>query len=129
MAGLLWRCRRGMKELDLLLERFAREGYPSAPPELRSAFERLLDLPDPALVELLLDGQALSDAGAPVRRPDRTVDAKVGEASETCSSPGAAAGSPGAGDCNPPAGDCNPPAGGDTDLERVAALVAASGRR
>ena len=24
---LLWRCRRGMKELDILLERFAREQY------------------------------------------------------------------------------------------------------
>ncbi|MGH8260259.1 MAG: succinate dehydrogenase assembly factor 2, partial [Steroidobacteraceae bacterium] len=27
-SRLLWRCRRGMKELDLLLERFAREDYP-----------------------------------------------------------------------------------------------------
>lgn len=51
---LLWRCRRGMKELDLLLERFAREQYPCAPGSRRRAFERLLDLPDPVLAELLL---------------------------------------------------------------------------
>ena len=51
---ILWRCRRGMKELDLLLERFARQHYRSASPERQRAFERLLELPDPLLVELLL---------------------------------------------------------------------------
>jgi antitoxin CptB len=35
---LLWRCRRGMKELDVLLERFARERYEAAPPEQKRAF-------------------------------------------------------------------------------------------
>lgn len=49
---LLWRCRRGLKELDLLLERFARERVATVSPALRDAFERLLDLPDPVLVEL-----------------------------------------------------------------------------
>jgi succinate dehydrogenase flavin-adding protein (antitoxin of CptAB toxin-antitoxin module) len=43
-----------MKELDLLLERFARERYAGASAERREAFERLLTLPDPVLVELLL---------------------------------------------------------------------------
>ncbi len=52
---ILWRCRRGMKELDLLLERFAREHYDRAPEWRRRAFERLLELPDPVLVELLLE--------------------------------------------------------------------------
>jgi antitoxin CptB len=51
---LLWRCRRGLKELDLLLERFATERLGSESPRLQGAFERLLELPDPVLVELLL---------------------------------------------------------------------------
>ena len=50
---LLWRCRRGLKELDLLLERFATERWGKESPRLQSAFERLLELPDPVLVELL----------------------------------------------------------------------------
>jgi antitoxin CptB len=48
---LLWRCRRGMKELDILLERFARERYESASSDEQRAFSRLLDLPDPDLAD------------------------------------------------------------------------------
>ena len=48
---LLWRCRRGMKELDVLLERFARERFAGASSEERRAFDRLLDLPDPCLAD------------------------------------------------------------------------------
>ena len=48
---LLWRCRRGMKELDILLERFARERYEGAPVAQKHAFARLLELPDPDLVD------------------------------------------------------------------------------
>jgi len=66
----------------MLLERFARERFGSASPRLRGAFERLLELPDPVLVELLL---------------------------------------------GPP--DSAPSFPGDPDLEQVAALVVAPGRR
>jgi antitoxin CptB len=48
---LLWRCRRGMKELDVLLERFAREQYGTASAAEKSAFARLLDLSDPDLAD------------------------------------------------------------------------------
>jgi antitoxin CptB len=48
---LLWRCRRGMKELDILLERFAREDYERASTEQKCAFARLLELPDPDLAD------------------------------------------------------------------------------
>jgi antitoxin CptB len=48
---LLWRCRRGMKELDVLLERFARHRYGHASSAEQRAFARLLDLPDPDLAE------------------------------------------------------------------------------
>lgn len=48
---LLWRCRRGMKELDLLLERFARERYTRASDSQKRAFAQLLELPDPLLAD------------------------------------------------------------------------------
>jgi antitoxin CptB len=51
---LLWRCRRGMKELDVILERFAREGLDGASPAEWGAFERLLGLPDPVLAGYFL---------------------------------------------------------------------------
>jgi succinate dehydrogenase flavin-adding protein (antitoxin of CptAB toxin-antitoxin module) len=43
-----------MKELDLLLERFARGELSVADPSRRRILARLLDLPDPVLVDYLL---------------------------------------------------------------------------
>lgn len=57
---LLWRCRRGLKELDVLLERFARDRVPHASSEERRAFARLLDLPDPDLADYFF-GHATPD--------------------------------------------------------------------
>jgi antitoxin CptB len=51
---LLWRCRRGMKELDVLLERYVRSQLPEASAEERLALTGLLDLPDPLLADYLL---------------------------------------------------------------------------
>jgi succinate dehydrogenase flavin-adding protein (antitoxin of CptAB toxin-antitoxin module) len=47
-----------MKELDVLLERFARRELPGASTEQRQTLTRLLELPDPELVDYLL-GQAI----------------------------------------------------------------------
>jgi antitoxin CptB len=58
---LLWHCRRGMKELDVLLERFARAALPAAAAAERQAFERLLRLPDPLLAGYLLKGERPAD--------------------------------------------------------------------
>ncbi|HYM41544.1 MAG TPA: succinate dehydrogenase assembly factor 2 [Steroidobacteraceae bacterium] len=58
---LLWRCRRGMKELDVVLERFALQALPEAGPAERAAFERLLSLPDPVLAGYLLGGERPGD--------------------------------------------------------------------
>ena len=55
---LLWRCRRGMKEMDVLLERFARRELPRASAGQRHTLARFLELPDPVLVDYLL-GQAI----------------------------------------------------------------------
>jgi antitoxin CptB len=51
---LLWRCRRGMKELDVLLEKFARRHMPAAGSEERALLARFLELPDPVLADYLL---------------------------------------------------------------------------
>ena len=54
LGQLLWRCRRGMKELDVLLEGFARTRLAAAGGAERSTFARFLDLPDPLIAEYLL---------------------------------------------------------------------------
>jgi antitoxin CptB len=51
---LRWRCRRGMRELDTLLEHYLAERFPVAPEAEQAAFVRLLDLPDPDLAAYLL---------------------------------------------------------------------------
>jgi antitoxin CptB len=58
---LLWRCRRGMKELDVILERFARQGLTRASTAERRAFERLLGLPDPLLAGYFLGEERPDD--------------------------------------------------------------------
>jgi antitoxin CptB len=58
---LLWRCRRGMKELDVILERFARQGLTRASAAERRAFERLLGLPDPLLAGYFLGEERPAD--------------------------------------------------------------------
>ncbi|HET8691552.1 MAG TPA: succinate dehydrogenase assembly factor 2 [Steroidobacteraceae bacterium] len=56
LSRLKWRCRRGMKELDLLLLRWLERGWPRADAERRRAFEWLLEQPDPDLADWLLGG-------------------------------------------------------------------------
>ena len=60
---LRWRCRRGMRELDVLLERYLQRYWPGASGERRAAFERLLELPDPVLADLCLRRAAVPEAG------------------------------------------------------------------
>ena len=60
---LLWRCRRGMKELDVLLQRYVRLRLGAAGSGERRALERLLQLPDPVLLEYLLGHAAPPEPG------------------------------------------------------------------
>jgi antitoxin CptB len=53
-ARLAWRCRRGTRELDLLLLRWLQHGYGTADDARRALFETLLELPDPELAGYLL---------------------------------------------------------------------------
>lgn len=50
MSRLRWRCRRGMRELDVVLQRYLERCYPGADPAEQQAFERLLELQDPQLL-------------------------------------------------------------------------------
>jgi succinate dehydrogenase flavin-adding protein (antitoxin of CptAB toxin-antitoxin module) len=50
-----------MKELDVVLERFARAELPAMSAEQRGAFEQFLDLPDPVMLRYLL-GHETPDA-------------------------------------------------------------------
>ena len=54
LSRLKWRCRRGMRELDVLLERFLERQYSVASSEIQLAFARLLSLPDPEIFALIL---------------------------------------------------------------------------
>jgi antitoxin CptB len=54
---LAWRCRRGMKELDLLLTGWLDTRFEQASAEQRRGFAALLELPDPLLARYLLGGQ------------------------------------------------------------------------
>jgi antitoxin CptB len=49
IARLKWKCRRGMKELDLLLGRYLAERYPGAEAAEQGAFRELLEMQDPEL--------------------------------------------------------------------------------
>jgi len=53
-ARLAWHCRRGMLELDLLLQDFLDHHYDHLAPHEQRAFEILLSYPDQLLLEYAL---------------------------------------------------------------------------
>ena len=57
---LRWRCRRGLKELDVLFERYAETALASASAAELGSLERFLDLPDPEIAAYLL-GEAVPE--------------------------------------------------------------------
>ena len=50
---LMWRCRRGVRELDVLFERFVRAHYPTLSIELQDAFIRFTAEQDPVIMDWL----------------------------------------------------------------------------
>ena len=75
VARLRWRCRRGMKELDLVLLRYLEQDYPQASPVDRDAFARILELQDPDLFGYLVGRDSPAEASlrhvvARIRRVD-----------------------------------------------------------
>ncbi len=57
MSRLRWQCRRGMRELDVLLVAYLERRYEQAPDEEKAAFQSLLGLSDPELMSYLLQHQ------------------------------------------------------------------------
>lgn len=57
-----WQCRRGMLELDLLLNNFVDKKVESLTLQQKKSFELLLSYPDQTLLDLLLGNSVSSDA-------------------------------------------------------------------
>ncbi len=53
-AKLLWRCRRGVKELDVVLTRYLESCYDAANAADKQAFEYLLECQDPDILRYIL---------------------------------------------------------------------------
>ena len=56
-----WQCRRGMLELDLLLNNFVDKKIQTLSPQQKGSFELLLSYPDQTLLDLLLGNSISSD--------------------------------------------------------------------
>ncbi|MBT8112382.1 MAG: succinate dehydrogenase assembly factor 2 [Gammaproteobacteria bacterium] len=61
LQKLAWRCRRGTKELDFLMQKYLNNYYQTANEDLQHAFERMLDMQDPELYDLLVGRQTSKD--------------------------------------------------------------------
>ncbi len=57
-----WQCRRGMLELDLLLNNFVDKKVDSLDEKQIQSFDMLLSYPDQALLDLLLGNSVSSDS-------------------------------------------------------------------
>ena len=62
LTKLRWQCRRGTKELDLLLQRYLETGYLVADAKEKALFVELLALEDGKLLETLM-GELEVEAG------------------------------------------------------------------
>ncbi|WP_206202927.1 succinate dehydrogenase assembly factor 2 [Thioalkalivibrio sp. XN8] len=75
LGRLRWRCRRGMRELDVLLMRYMERDWPQAGAAERAAFAALLEWQDPEIHALLTDrlapdSEALASVLECLRRAD-----------------------------------------------------------
>ncbi|UCH49402.1 MAG: succinate dehydrogenase assembly factor 2 [Betaproteobacteria bacterium] len=58
-----WHCRRGLLELDLVLNKFLESHFNHLTTEQKGALTRLLDLPDNDLWDLVIGRAETDDAG------------------------------------------------------------------
>jgi succinate dehydrogenase / fumarate reductase iron-sulfur subunit/antitoxin CptB len=58
-----WHCRRGLLELDLVLNHFVDNRFQQLTPDQKGALTRLLDLPDNDLWDLVIGRAQIDDAG------------------------------------------------------------------
>ena len=76
-AKINWHCRRGMLELDLIFQRFLKNGLDTLTPEQLDVFEQLLTHQDPDLYAWLMGYESpaekeLVDIVALIRLHDNT---------------------------------------------------------
>ena len=57
-----WQCRRGLLELDVVLNRFLERHFETLSAQQRAAFDRLLDYPDNDLWDFMTGKQPPPDA-------------------------------------------------------------------
>lgn len=58
ISRLKWLCRRGMKELDVLMEGYLANRYPDAPPQEQAAFRAVLEMDDPDIYAICVKRMA-----------------------------------------------------------------------
>ncbi len=66
MKKLHWKCRRGMKEMDILFEHYLYEHYENTDEPHQQAFEQMCDMQDPTIADYLFersrpDDEAVND--------------------------------------------------------------------
>lgn len=59
---LVWRCRRGVRELDVLFGRYLEVEYDNLSVAQKAGFEKLLDQQDPLIMDWLFDRSQPDDA-------------------------------------------------------------------
>ena len=52
---LVWRCRRGVRELDVLFGRFLETEYEQLTEQSKEAFDRFLEVQDPVIMDWLFN--------------------------------------------------------------------------
>jgi len=61
LSRLAWRCRRGTKELDTLLQRYLQSDYVLLTPDQQQVFEQFLEEQDPAIYAWITGNTELPD--------------------------------------------------------------------
>jgi len=54
LSRIRWRCRRGIKEMDLILQRFLEQDYPTLAPQQIVLFDQILDETDLDILDWIL---------------------------------------------------------------------------
>lgn len=60
ISHLKWRCRRGVKELDVVLTRYLEQSFESADESEKTIFRELLDIEDPILFGMLIHSEPVT---------------------------------------------------------------------
>ena len=60
---LVWRCRRGVRELDVLFNRYLTDYYSQLSTGKQEAFQRLLEVQDPIIMDWIIGKTTPEDDG------------------------------------------------------------------